>query len=729
MDETMRKITHLTLLIAGVLGIAGINWTTTLQASTSGSFPANRHTISQRRTELPGTVPNTTRLQQTHEAVAIEALGDYGKALVARRSEIFERLKQLDSLIDEPRSNSPLDDPALSPVLKPRPDVSGLVAEYDVYRAELSELTKTIEEAASAAKLALGLQAGSCPPLTTISGTLGTGSPDFPANIGQQTGRILNGLGNITCGSSNPCTLNTTTGLRTFDAYTFMNTGATTACVTVSFEMTGCSLGQAMQFSARLGSFDPANPCANYLGDGGAGFSGEFDGQFSFNVPAGQTFVVVVNENDPAGATGCAYSLTISGLPCQAICPPATPISGTLGSGSPDVQAVIGQQTGRILNGLGNIACGSSNPCTLNTTSGQRTFDAYAFINPGASTACVTVSFEMTGCSLSQAMQFSARLGSFDPSNPCANYVGDGGAGFSGEFDGQFSFNVPAGQTFVVVVNENDPGDATGCAYSLTISGITCPVVPCLIACPSNITQSNDPGQCGAVVSFPAPGTTGDCGAVVCNPPGGSFFPTGTTTVNCLSAAGPSCSFTVTVNDTQPPAISCPSNISTGSPIPGGGAVVTFSTAASDNCGVASTVCVPPSGSSFPPGTTTVNCTASDGSGNTASCSFTVSISNLVVKDDATGNVLRLTHTGGPTAPFEFLDCSKGTKLSGIATVTTSFCKINIAENSDPKKPGKRVSATINTCTLKGTATIQIPGSPIVTLNDGNVSNSSPVCP
>jgi hypothetical protein len=159
--------------------------------------------------------------------------------------------------------------------------------------------------------------------VTTINGILGSGSQDYPAASGQQTGGFLTGS-SVTCGSSNPCSLNTATGSRTFDAYTFNNPESATACVTVSFTMTGCNLGQALQFSARLGSFDPANPCTNYIGDGGAGFSGEADGSFSFNVPAGQNFVVVVNENDPAGATGCAYSLTISGLSCAVPCPPAT---------------------------------------------------------------------------------------------------------------------------------------------------------------------------------------------------------------------------------------------------------------------------------------------------------------------------------------------------------------------------------------------------------------------
>src|SRR5437762_12651840 len=88
-----------------------------------------------------------------------------------------------------------------------------------------------------AATLGFTQAGGQCPPATTINGILGSGSPDYPATSGQQTGRIVNGLGNLNCGSSNPCSLNTATGARVFDAYTFLNPGATTACVTVTFTM------------------------------------------------------------------------------------------------------------------------------------------------------------------------------------------------------------------------------------------------------------------------------------------------------------------------------------------------------------------------------------------------------------------------------------------------------------------------------------------------------------
>src|SRR5207249_2532537 len=52
----------------------------------------------------------------------------------------------------------------------------------------------------------------------------------------------------------------------------------------------------------------------------------------------------------------------------------------------------------------------------------------------------------------------------------------------------------------------------------------------------------------------------------------------------------------------------------------------TNGTDATDNCPGVTSSCAPASGSTFAKGTTTVNCTATDASGNTASCSFTVTI-------------------------------------------------------------------------------------------------------
>src|SRR5947207_2834152 len=163
----------------------------------------------------------------------------------------------------------------------------------------------------------------------------------------------------------------------------------------------------------------------------------------------------------------------------------------------------------------------------------------------------------------------------------------------------------------------------------------------CTITCPGNITRSNDPNQCGAVTTYPAPTTTGTCGTVTCSPASGSFFPKGTTTVSCNAsgtAANPDCTFTVTVNDTQPPTITCPANQTAIAPTGGTSTPVSYPPpTASDNCPGVTTSCMPPSGSNFALGTTTVTCTATDTSGNTATCSFTVTVFNARLQDDSEG--------------------------------------------------------------------------------------------
>ena len=141
----------------------------------------------------------------------------------------------------------------------------------------------------------------------------------------------------------------------------------------------------------------------------------------------------------------------------------------------------------------------------------------------------------------------------------------------------------------------------------------------CTVTCPANITQPNDPNQCGAVVTYPAPTPSGTCGTINCSPASGSFFPVGTTTVTCTPSSGTGCTFTVTVQDTQAPTITCPANVTVQNAPGQNGAVVNYpAPVVSDNCpGVPAPVCTPASGSFFPVGVTTVNCTVGGGGGCT----------------------------------------------------------------------------------------------------------------
>ncbi len=173
--------------------------------------------------------------------------------------------------------------------------------------------------------------------------------------------------------------------------------------------------------------------------------------------------------------------------------------------------------------------------------------------------------------------------------------------------------------------------DGNSCTVGSTCLNGACqggtPVDPTL-TCPANVSQSNDPGQCGAVAIYAAPIVTCPTGAITCSPPSGSFFPVGTTSVTCtMENSSATCGFSVTITDTEAPTLTCPANQTTTS-TDGQGVAVTFAPTASDNCLGVSVPCGPASGSTFPVGVTTVICSAIDAVGLTSLCAFNVTVTS-----------------------------------------------------------------------------------------------------
>ncbi len=80
--------------------------------------------------------------------------------------------------------------------------------------------------------------------------------------------------------------------------------------------------------------------------------------------------------------------------------------------------------------------------------------------------------------------------------------------------------------------------------------------------------------------------------------------------------------------DTSPPVLACPTSIVVMDRLANGvGEAVAFTVMATDDRDPSpSILSVPLSGSTFPPGTTTVQCTATDASGNQATCQFPVTV-------------------------------------------------------------------------------------------------------
>jgi uncharacterized repeat protein (TIGR01451 family) len=187
----------------------------------------------------------------------------------------------------------------------------------------------------------------------------------------------------------------------------------------------------------------------------------------------------------------------------------------------------------------------------------------------------------------------------------------------------------PVGNTIVTYTATDASGNTATDTQMVTVIDNTVPI----ISCPANIVVSNDPGLCSAVVTFSATATD-NCPGVTVNTDiaSGSTFPKGTTTVNATAtdAAGntATCSFTVTVNDTENPVISCPANITLEPTCPTGAIATYTAPVGTDNCPGAITTRTAglASGSVFPIGTTTVTHVVTDTSGNTASCSFIVTV-------------------------------------------------------------------------------------------------------
>jgi hypothetical protein len=198
-----------------------------------------------------------------------------------------------------------------------------------------------------------------------------------------------------------------------------------------------------------------------------------------------------------------------------------------------------------------------------------------------------------------------------------------------------------SGASFPVGVTTNTfratdaAGNSATCSFTVTVSDNQLPT----ITCPANVTVGNDVGVCGAIVTYAAPVGTDNCSAttaLISGNASGALFTVGTSTVTyrATDAAGNSatCSFTVTVNDTEAPTwTACPANRTVSTSATSCDAIVSWTVpTAADQCSVPTTTTSHTSGSTFALGTTTVTYSAVDAAGNTATCTFTVTVNDSV---------------------------------------------------------------------------------------------------
>ncbi len=274
------------------------------------------------------------------------------------------------------------------------------------------------------------------------------------------------------------------------------------------------------------------------------------------------------------------------------------------------------------------------------------------------------------------------------------------------------------------------------CSFTVTVQDTQAPT---LSTCPTNITVPNTTNQCSAVVSYTAPTATDNCGTptVLCSPASGTLFNVGVTTVTCTASdASPdspntTCSFTITVQDTQAPAITCPANITISNTINQCSAVVTYTTPTpTDNCPGATASCTPASGSTFVVGVTTVTCTASDASPNSAdtTCTFTVRVNDTQAPSLTCPANIFLASSGNPVVatwnPPTVSDncsgvgapiCTPASGSSFNVGVTTVTCSVSDAANNPAS-----CSFTVTVGSVRGSV-----GDPLACTGPGNTVSAT----
>jgi len=152
-------------------------------------------------------------------------------------------------------------------------------------------------------------------------------------------------------------------------------------------------------------------------------------------------------------------------------------------------------------------------------------------------------------------------------------------------------------------------------------------------------------------------------GPITCSPALNSTFPIGTTTVTCQITDGDdvtstvSATFRVTVNDTDLALTGVPSDITVGAAGPSGTVVsYTAPSAVDEDASTPAVSCTPASGSTFPIGTTTVTCGASDtdDTPSTVTATFRVIVgdSDLALSGVPADVTVQATSAGGAAVGF-----------------------------------------------------------------------------
>ncbi len=246
------------------------------------------------------------------------------------------------------------------------------------------------------------------------------------------------------------------------------------------------------------------------------------------------------------------------------------------------------------------------------------------------------------------------------------------------------------GATLVTWTATDVAGNTTACVQTVTIVDSQNPV----ITCPANITVPAASNQCNAFVTISAASATDNCSvaSITNNSPyktsntnASGTYPVGTTVVQWtatnVNGRTSNCSMTVTVNDTQLPAITCGGNINaTNTPGSCFANVIIPNPVTIDNCGILTLthnsiygISAGNASGNYPVGTTTVTWLVKDLSGNQNQCSITVTVSDTTLPSITCPSDIVVNATPGDCSANVTINTPIGTDNCGIASLINNL--------------------------------------------------------
>ncbi len=333
------------------------------------------------------------------------------------------------------------------------------------------------------------------------------------------------------------------------------------------------------------------------------------------------------DDNTPAPAPPSSYTNLITGYTGSAGTKHARMATARRNLAAASENPAVFTLGSQIFWGANTVAIKGCNNATLQLTSGPGTDSQAVCWNEAITTITYAVGGSATGAGatgLPAGLATSYSAGIFSISGtPTAT--------------GTFNYTV----TTTGTPSPCSEASATGTIVVNPMPTITCPV---------NIAANIDAGQCYATISnLGTPVVNAGCGiaAITNDAPASNQYPVGITivtwTVEDLEGNTASCQQTITVTDNEDPWITCPANQSRSTNTDSCSYTATGTefdaTAFGDNC-AGSTVSYILTGATtgtgstslagvlFNTGTTTVGWTVTDASGNSALCSFTITVND-----------------------------------------------------------------------------------------------------